>query len=192
MNLSVVTAGHVHTDALEPLTRHLTRLEQIVTNLPARAVFADMRSELNRAIDAAANDWILILRERETIDGALADEIARVSDGAAWGYRIRTVPLYCGKPLRLSDSGELRLFHRRHLLRRGELMVEGSVVWMENALHAMTFASTEEHREYLEKHAVPHSLVRRLLLFARSARTLDANTLRYIWIDAGYDRSQAG
>ena len=47
------------------------------------------------------------------------------------------------------------------------------------------------HREYLEKNGVPHSLLRRLLLFVHHVvvtRAHDANTLRYLWIEAGYDQ----
>ena len=86
-----------------------------------------------------------------------------------------------------SDAGELRLFHRRHLLRRGELGVQGTVVRLRSPLQARTFDSAAEHREYLAKHAVPHSSLRRMLLFLRNARTFDANTLRYLWIEAGFD-----
>jgi len=187
--LSVVALGHIHTESIEPLTAHLTHLEQVMTNLAPRVELGDMRSELNRAIDAAAHDWILILREREFVDGSLAGEIAASMKAAdAWGFRIRVVPLYAGKPLRLgSDAGELRLFHRRHLLRRGELGVQGTVVRLRSPLQARTFDSAAEHREYLAKHAVPHSSLRRMLLFLRNARTFDANTLRYLWIEAGFD-----
>ena len=189
--LSVVALGHIHTESIEPLTAHLAHLEQVMTNLAPRVELGDVRAELNRAVDAAAHDWILILREREFVDAALAAEIAVSMNAAdAWGFRIRVAALYAGKPLRLgSDAGDVRLFHRRHLLRRGELGVQGTVVRLKNTIKARTFDSTEEHREYLSKHAVPHSSVRRMLLFLRNARTLDANTLRYLWIEAGYDQS---
>lgn len=189
-DLSVVALGHIHTESIEPLTAHLTHLEQVMTNLPPRVDLASARAELNRAVDAAAHDWILILREREFVDRDLAAEIAAsMQTSDAWGFRIRAQPLYSGKPLRLgSDAGELRLFHRRHLLRRGELGVQGTVVRLKMPLQARTFDSPREHREYLAKTAVPHSSLRRALLFLRNARTLDANTLRYLWIDAAYDK----
>jgi hypothetical protein len=188
--LSIVSLGHVHTEAFEPLTQHLTRLEQVVTNLDPRAVLAETRAELNRAVDAAANDWIFVMREREVLDAPLAAEIAgAIADPRAWGFRITTVPLYAGRPLRLGADGELRLFHRRHLLRKGEPQVEGSVVRTEHALHAITFESAAAHRAYLEKTAVPHSLPRQALIFLRNARTLDANTLRYLWVEAGFDQA---
>jgi hypothetical protein len=191
MELSVVSLGHLHTTSIEPLTAHLAHLEQVMTSLAPRVELASVRAELNRAIDAAAHDWILIVREREFVDGALATEIASVMQAAdAWGFRVRVVPLYAGKPLRLGgDAGEVRLFHRRHLLRRGELGVQGTVVRLRNAMYARTFDSSAEHREYLAKNAVPHSWLRRALLFVRNARTFDANTLRYVWIESGYDQS---
>src|SRR5438128_2841723 len=166
MELSVISLGHIHTESIEPLTAHLTRLEQVVTNLGPRVDLANARAELNRAVDAAAHDWILIVREREFIDAALASEVAAsMSAAEAWGFRIRVAPLYAGKPLRLgSDPGELRLFQRRHLLRRGELTVQGTVIRLRNALKALTFDSSEEHRAYLEKRGVPHSSLRRVLL----------------------------
>jgi hypothetical protein len=192
LQLSIITLGHVHTAAFEPLTQHLTRIEQVVVDLPPRSVFAEKRAELNRAIDAAANDWVLILREREEVDGALAAEIAAAMTAAkAWGFRVRVAPIYAGKPLRLGDAaGEIRLLQRRHLIRRGELAVQGSVVRLEHPLRAMTFQSAAAHRAYLARSGVPHSSLRRGLLFLRNARTLDANTLRYLWIDAGYDQGR--
>jgi hypothetical protein len=185
-SLSVITHGHVHAEALEPLTRHLSRLEQVVTNLEPRVAIAEHRAEINRAIDAAANDWVLIMREREMIDERLAAEIAGAGD--AWGYRIRTTPMYAGRPLRISGDGELRLFHRRHLLRR-EWNVEGPTIRFSNAFHAITFESAQQHREYLATHATPQSPVRRMMTFLANARTLDGNTLRYIWIEAGFTSS---
>jgi len=190
--LSIITFGHIHTEAIESLTPHFSRLEQLVTDLAPRVALGEKRAELNRAIDAAAHDWILILREREFVDAALAGEIAASINAAdAWGFRLRVLPLYSGKPLRLgSDPGEVRLFHRRHLLRRGDLGVQGTVIRLKNSLRARTFDSSDEHRAYLEKHGVPHSWLRRALLFLRNARTFDANTLRYLWIEAGFDHGE--
>jgi hypothetical protein len=190
MELSIVTLGHIHTDAIESLTPHCSRIEQLVTDLAPRVSFAEKRAELNRAIDAATSDWILILREREFVDAALAEEIARkIAAADAWGFRIRVTPIYAGKPLRLgSDAGELRLFHRRHLIRRGDFAVQGTVIRLQHPLMARTFDSAEEHRAYLEKRGVPHSSLRRALLFLRNARTFDRNTLRYLWIEAGFDQ----
>ena len=193
ISLSIITLGHVHTDALTALSPYFSKLEQLVLDVHPRSVLADKRAELNRAVDAGSSDWLLIVREPETIDDALAKEIAAaVTDAKAWGFRIRTQPLYRGKALQLGDrAGEVRLFHRRHFLRRGEPAVQGTVIRLANALQAITFESADAHREHLAKEAAPHSLLRRVLLFLRDvagSRTLDANTLRYIWIEAGFDR----
>lgn len=189
--LSIVTLGHIHTEAIESLTPHCSRIEQLVTDLQPRVSFSEKRAELNRAIDAASSDWVLVLREREFVDTGLAGEIARVIAAAdAWGFRMRVVPMYAGKPLHLgTHAGELRLFHRRHLIRRGDFAVQGTVIRLQHPVLARTFESAEEHRAYLEKRGVPHSSLRRALLFLRNARTFDRNTLRYLWIEAGFDQS---
>jgi len=195
VQLSIVTLGHVHAEDLAPLTHRFDRLEQLVLDINPRAAINDHRAELNRAVDAATGDWILVIRERETVDEALAKEISElVSDNPrAWGFRIRTTPLYAGAPLKLGDeAGELRLFHRRHLLRRGDVLVQGTVIRAQHAFQAITFASADEHREYLAKKTAPHSALRHVLLFASyvaAAGTLDRNTLRYLWIEAAFDHA---
>lgn len=196
--LSIVTLGHVHADDLVALTPYFSRIEQLVLDVPPRDALARHRAEFNRAVDAATADWVLVLRERETLDDELAKEIAHAAaDAKARGFRIRSVPMYAGQPLRIGDaSGEVRLFHRRYYLRfanKGEwqeIMVQGSVVRLTNALRSVTFASHEEHRRHLAERAAPHSAIRRALLFLRYAmatRTMDRNTLRYLWIEAGFD-----
>jgi len=192
VRLSIITLGHVHTEDLEPLTKKFEHLEQLVLDIPPRDALTKHRAEFNRAVDAATADWMLIVRERETIDDALAQEIVgAAAAGKAWGFRIQSVAIYAGAPLRGPQNElELRLFHRRHLLRRGDLAVQGTVVRLEHPLRSITFASAEEHRGYLAKQGVPRSLPRRLLLFVRyilGARARDRNTLRYLWIEAGYD-----
>jgi hypothetical protein len=200
VQLSIITLGNVHAEALEPLTPYFTRLEQLVLDVAPRDPLAKHRPELNRAIDAASADWLLILREREAIDAALAAEIGKeVKEARVWGFRVRSLPWYADKALRIgNDPGEVRLFHKRHYLRfanRGEwdeLTVQGTVLRLENALRSITFESANAHRDYLGKTGVPHSNVRRALLFVRyalSTRTLDTNTLRYLWIEAGFDKS---
>jgi hypothetical protein len=192
MRLGVITLGHVHEGELAALTPHLEHLEQLVLDVPFTAPLTKHRGELNRAVDAASDDWLLIVREREVVDEAIAGEIAAAMRAqTAWGFRIRSVPMYAGKPLRIGvDEGELRLFHRRHLLRRGDIGVQGTVVRLNNVLRSISFDSADAHRDYLAKNGVPHSLLRRLLLFVHHAlatRAFDRNTLQYLWIEAGYD-----
>jgi hypothetical protein len=199
MRLSIITLGHVHTEDLEPLTKIFEHLEQLVLDVPPRDEVAKHRAEFNRAVDAAGTDWILVVRERETIDDALAKEILQtVTDAKARGFRIRSIPFYRNAPLHLTrdKGGEVRLFHRRNYMRfanKGqwdEITVQGSVVRLANAFRSVTFATAEEHRAHLAERAAPHSAVRRALLFASYAiatRARDANTLRYLWIEAGFD-----
>src|SRR6185436_1465059 len=195
MRLSIITLGHVHTEDLEPLTKTCTHIEQLVLDIAPRDALAGHRAEFNRAVDAATADWILIVRERETVGEALAKEILDVATAAkARGFRIRSVPFYAGKALHLTrDDGEVRLFHRRNYMRYAnkgqwdEVTVQGSVVRLANALHSITFATYDEHREHLAKQAKPLSFVRRGLRFLRyvaGTHARDANTLRYLWIEA--------
>lgn len=198
LQLSVITFGHVHADELNPLTPHFSRLEQIVLDIPPRDAIAKHRAELNRAVDAATNDWVFVMREREVVDEALAAEIAGATAAAqARGFRIRSVPMYSGKPLRIGDRSEVRLFHRRYYMRYAnkgewdEVTVQGTVMRLARVLRSITFESAAAHRAELEKTRIPHSGLRRTLLFLRDAiatRTLDPNTLRYIWTEAGFDR----
>lgn len=199
--LSIITLGHVHAEELTALTTHFQGLEQLVLEIPPRDELAKHRPEFNRAIDAATNDWILIIREREIIDDALAEEIAQAAHEAkARGFRIRSVPFYRGRQLRIGgDGGEVRLLHRRYYMRyanKGEwqqLAIQGSVVRLANILRSNSFESAEAHRAQIERlGGVPHSSLRRMLLFLRyaaAARTLDGNTLRYLWIEAAFDQS---
>lgn len=194
MQLSIVTLGHVHEQDIAALTPHFTRIEQLVLDIAPREPLARHRAEFNRAVDASTNDWLLVMREPETIDETLAAEIsAAITAANAWGFRIRTLPLYAGRPLRLRlDEGEVRLFHRRHYLRREEeTSIQGTVVRMQHPFQAVTFESSAAHREYLARTATARSAARRALLFLRDAmatRTADANTLRYIWTEAGFDK----
>ena len=192
-HLSVVTLGHVHVDDITALTPHFQKVEQLVLDVAPRDELTKHRAELNRAVDAASGDWIFIVRERESVDDALAREIAAATQaGKARGFRVRSIPFYAGKPLRIGTSAELRLFHRRYYMRFAtEMQVQGTVVRLEQPLRSQSFATSEEHRAWLEKNAVPHSWLRRMLLFAHDAvvtRARDANTLRYLWIEAGFDK----
>lgn len=196
--LSIITLGHVHEEDIVRLSPHFSRIEQLVLDVAPRDPLSKHRAEVNRAIDAATADWVLIVREREVIDEALAKEIGDAAVGAkARGFRIRATPFYAGAPLHLKpEEGEVRLFHRRYYLRfanKGEwneLMVQGTVVRLANALRSITFTSTDAHRQYLAENAKPKSAIARLFRFAAywlSTRVFDRNTIRYLWIEAGYE-----
>jgi hypothetical protein len=197
MRLSIVALGDVHAEDLQPLTTRFEHIEQLVLDIPPRNPLSAHRAEFNRAVDAASADWVLIVRERETVDDALAQEIVDSASAAkARGFRIRSVPYYTGAPLRLMhDEGEVRLFHRRNYMRYAnkgewdEVTVQGSVVRLANAFRSVTFATADEHRAHLASQGVPQSRVRRTLQFAGyalAARTRDANTLRYLWVEAAF------
>jgi hypothetical protein len=196
LQLGIVTLGHVHSDDLNALTTRFSKLEQLVLDIPPRDALSKHRAEFNLAVDAASTDWMLVVREREVVGDALADEIvAAIREGKARGFRIRSVPMYCGAPLRFGvDESEVRLFHRRYYLRfanKGKwesLMIQGTVMRLQNALHSVTFATPEEHRADVEKAGRPRSRVARAFHFLRDVlgtRTFDRNTLRYIWIESG-------
>lgn len=195
MRLAVVALGHVHAEDLAALTTRFEHIEQLVLDVPPRHEIVKHRAEFNRALDAASTDWVLVVREREQVDDALAQEVADAMKAAkAWGFRIQSIPYYTGKPLRIGrDDGELRLMQRRHVLRRGELGVQGTVVRLANAFRSVTFASEDEHRAFLAERAKPRSSIRRALRFVRyviGTRTRDKNTLRYLWVEAGFSAGE--
>lgn len=196
-SLSIVTLGDVHSEHLMPLSERFDRLEQLVLDVDPRDPLSRHRAEFNRAVDAASHDWILIVRERERIDEELASAIAAAAnDAKAWGFRVRVVPHYAGKPLLIGASeGEVRLFHKRHYIRyanKGEwedVSVQGTIVRLPPVFRTTTFESSAEHRAYLQQSGTRHSRARQLFVFLRNAigtGTIDRNTLRYLWIEAGF------
>ena len=198
LQLSIIALGHVHAEDLAQLTPHFQRIEQLVLEIAPHEPLSRHRAEFNRALDAATSDWILVVRERETIGEALAAEIVAAAEGArARGFRIRSVPYYAGKVLRLgTGDGEVRLFHRRYYMRYAdkgewqELMIQGTVVRLSETFRSVTFPSWQAHREHLAAMASPQSGWRRVLMFLRyvaGTRAHDANTLRYLWTEAAFD-----
>jgi hypothetical protein len=199
MRLSLIALGDVHAEDLQPLTTRFEHIEQLVLDIPPRADLSKHRAEFNRAVDAASADWVLIVRERERIDDALAQEIFDAASAAkVRGFRLRSTPIYAGQPLHVTrgDGGEVRLFHRRNYMRYAnkgewdEITIQGTVVRLANAFRSITFATPDEHREHLAAKGVRQSIVRRVLRFASyviATRACDANTLRYLWIEAGFD-----
>ncbi|HVT43446.1 MAG TPA: hypothetical protein VMT00_03570 [Thermoanaerobaculia bacterium] len=204
--LTLIAVGNVTAENVSELTPFFEPIEQIDLPLERGAVLSESKGEVNRALAAAASPWILILRNRETVSAPLASEIFRAVTSArtAWAYRIRSLTLYRNRPLELGparDEGEVRLVHQRHCrfdprLRGSEMKVEGPVIRLHGVLESRTFASSLEHRNHLERKGVPHSLLRRLLLFAKNALLTRAwlgktNTLVWLWIEAGYDMADA-
>jgi len=202
--ISILSLGSVDARSIETLAKFFPLIEQIDSGLGPDALLTDHAAALNRAIDGASGNWILILRGRETIDPSLAGELASaVSEPPlAWGYRIASVAVYCGRALRFGrDKGEIRLFQRRHarfdLRAPGrEMKVQGTVIRIMHPLRMITFESAADHQRHLAERGVPHSLLRRLLLFSRNAIVTgslwrSATSLRYLWIEAGYDSGRS-
>jgi hypothetical protein len=200
--ISVLALGHVTTDVTENLVRRVGAIEQIDLRLERDSAIAGHVAEINRAIDAATCDWVLIVRAHESIGVRLAEEIA-ASIGAsprAWGYRVRTQPTYRGAPLDLQapDEGELRLLHRRHarFLPGGELKVQGTVIRTREPLEASSFASDAEHERWLAEQGQRRGLLGRLGTFIVDAARCGPfragrNGLRYLWVNAGWKRGGA-
>lgn len=199
--ISVFVMGRVFAADLEALGASFHPVEVVELNLDPAAPLGKHQSTLRSAVNAAASDWILLLRSGERIAGEVAGELADAAADPprAWGFRIRVQRLYCGRPLRLGDEreGEIRLFHRRHARfdprDRGEMNIEGAVIRLGGDLVRPTFESAAEHRAALSQRGVPHSLVRRILLFARATVANGAlwkgrTSLRYLWIEAGWDK----
>jgi hypothetical protein len=199
--LSVLCLGHITGEAIAPLLESFGGLELAEVPLPADTRLEDQPADINRAIDAARSHWVLILRGGEMVSEELAREVAAsaIEPPLAWGFRIRSETVYAGRPLRLGkkSEGEVRLVHRRHArfdLRTpgAEIKVQGPVIRMKGTLRRHSFDSLEQHRRFLEREGVPHSLPRRILLFARDAVVTGSlwrgmTTLRYLWLEAGYD-----
>ncbi|HSN67609.1 MAG TPA: hypothetical protein VLV48_00065 [Thermoanaerobaculia bacterium] len=198
--VTVFTLGALAPPATEPLNAHFSAVEVLPLELPPGASLAASQPALRAAVNRAANDWILILREGERVTPAAAAAMgAAVPDPpTAWGFRLKIQPSCGGRPLRLESalSGEIRFFHRRHarfdLRGRGaEMNVEGTVLRLREPIEREMFASDDAHRAWLARTGVPQSTLRRALLFARravAARALgSAPTLRYLWDEAGWD-----
>lgn len=199
--LSILAAGKVSLEDFAALSPFFDSVELLDLMISASDPLDARKTEINRAVDGASSPWILILRERETVDAALARELSDASGEApaAWGFRVRSVRFYCGEPLRLGrdDGGEIRFLHRRHCRfdpksEVREMKVEGPVLRLRTPLRVTTFASPEEHRAFLDETAIPHSSLRQVLLFAQRAISSGAwrghlAALRFLWIEAGYD-----
>lgn len=199
--ITVFVLGAMEGGAADALDAHF-EVEQRSSALGPDAALGSQQSTLRAEVNLAGSDWILLLREGERVSGELAREIESVTADPprAWGFRLRTVTTYGGKPLRMDQvsASEIRLYHRRHARfdlrdRRKEMNVEGAVVRLASPLLRAGWSDSAEHRAFLRENAVPHSFVRRALLFlndvVRHRALFSAPTLRYLWIEAGWDRA---
>jgi len=198
--LTILSLGPLNSEAVAPLGQAGLAIEVIELDEKPGSPLSESGAALNRALEAATHSWILMLRKGEGVSSELAAEIAHVAveNPGSWGFRLRTIPFYAGRPLVLGErsEGEIRLIHRkrcRFVKGKPEVNVPGTVVRLSEALRQETFSSFEEHRSFLAAHGVPHSLLRRILLFSRNAIGTGAlfrswTTMRYLWVEAGFDR----
>lgn len=197
--LTILSLGPPGSDDIAALGQAGFAIEVIELEERRGSPLSESSAALNRAFEAATHSWILILRKGERVSSDLAAEIAHVAveNPGSWGFRLRTVPFYSGRPLLLGkhSEGEIRLVHGkrcRFVKGKPEVNVPGTVVRLSGALRQQTFSSPKEHSRFLAAHGVPHSLLRRILLFSRNAIVTGAvfrswTTLRYLWVEAGFD-----
>ena len=195
--LSIIALGRTTAGHVGHLVAFFPKVEQLE---PRSASGRPALQDVTRAVDAATNDWILLLEDDEVVDSALAREISDAASATprAWAYRIRREVMYRGGPLRLGGEpeAEVRLFHRRHgrvtaIDPSPSVKVQGTVVRFRQALFRVTFESAEAHRSYLRSHGTKRSLPGRVLIFAWSAAggrliLRGRRALQYAWIEAGY------
>jgi hypothetical protein len=157
---------------------------------------------INDAIDRASA-WLLILRPGEHVSPELTEEIARivVDPPSVSACRIVVMELSGGRPLwrrNRREGGEIRLLHTkrgRFVKKEGRwvMQIRGTVVRAGKELTRVVWSSEEEHRRHLEAVGVPHSTLRRVLVFAgalwRERRRLTRTAVRAIWLDAGWDHA---
>lgn len=193
--LSVVVLGYASGDSVSALG---VESEVIGTALPADAVVVNHTEELNAVMLRAKHDWLLVLREGERINTALAEEIEEAIRGTrAWGYRLGVDFIYCGTVINRRDTvGEIRLVHRRHARFKPnpgarEMFVQGTVVRLQHRLRRVLFETAREHREALEATSERCGALERMRAFLHAAwreRLFGGRLVaaRYWWVESHY------
>ena len=112
--VTVFTLGAVTPRAIEHLGAHFLPVEVLPLELPPDASLAASQPALRAAVNRAAHDWILILREGETVTpaGAAGMRAAVPDPPTAWGFRLKIQPSCGGKPLRLDSQPRFALAFR--------------------------------------------------------------------------------
>ncbi|MBW3566182.1 MAG: hypothetical protein KY459_15850 [Acidobacteria bacterium] len=127
--------------------------------------------------------WTVELPGDSRLDPGLCSELrdlTRAGDGPI----VMTVRReYRGRTLALPPSEEIVMSRPRSC---------GAPRRARNPVIISGWKDSSSHRRELERRFVPHSMIRRILLFVSRAyrsRVLDPNTLRYLWIEAGFDHA---
>lgn len=198
--LAALLLGPVPDSAMQPLRDEGIDLFTIPVPVPAELPLATGGRQLNRFIDEAQSDWIVVLRGGESVGNALAAEIREaIGSDRAWGYRFLVEELYCGVPLpaRERSAGEIRLFHRRRARfvadpGAREMHVQGTVVRLRRPLTFIRYASAEEHAAVLAASGARRNRISHLVRFIREAARSgaifrSASVLRFLWIETQYE-----
>lgn len=196
-SLSVILLGRVPDSALQPLRDAGISVEVITSGEPPSLPLATEGRRLNRLVDGAASDWLLVLREREAVSRDLAAAIASVTASTrAWGYRIAVDEIYRGRRLRRrAGVGEIRLFHRRRARfvadpGAREMMVNGSVVRLHETLVSSSYATARQHAAELRATRAARTRLMQTLTFLRAAPAAAAgggwNAVVYTWVESGF------
>lgn len=202
--LDLISIGPIEPEAIEPLHERFTvASSELESTAPDAFRWSDHASLINSAIDEAPG-WVLLLRAGDRVTASLAVELGRhaTDKPVAWAFRIPVSLLYEGGPLYRSSpgsGGEIRFFHGRRcrFLRKGEtveLQSRGTVIRLERPIERELYRSREDHRTALETNGAPHSLLRTVMVFLSrlwcDRRRLTLRSLRYHWIEAGWDRGR--
>ena len=199
-SIHVISIGSLDPGSFETL-RTLFEVTTTTIDPPEPFSWESVADQVNRAIDEVPG-WVLLVRGGERVSMRLAEEISRLAmdKPVAWAFRIPVSVEYAGRALYRNagrPAGDIRLFHSRRcrFLPKGdrrELQTRGTVMRISVALERVLYATEEEHIAVLERSGVPHSLPRRVAIFLASIwsgrRQLTRSTLRYRWIEAGWDR----
>lgn len=201
--LHVISVGNLGRAAIDALRDHFALSLVEIDRGSSQELFrwSDFADPINREIDEASG-WVLLLREGEVVTPSLAVEIERIAvdKPVAWAFRLESLLHYCGRPLyrrQRKEGGEIRLFHGRkcRFLPRGSTKVlqsRGTVVRIAVPLERDLHDSRESHLRALEAEGVPHSPLRRFLVFLsrlwRDRWRLTGPSVRFHWREAGWDR----
>lgn len=202
--LHVICAGEVDPANLSALADLLELSSETVESDTEKPFdWSALADEINRQIDEVSG-WILLVRPEEVVSASLAAEIADVvsKTPSAWAYRVRTVAHYCGGPLfrpGRKEEGEIRLLHSRRcrFLPRGEkkiLQSRGTVIRLRAHLIRNLFDTPRAHRDELEGKGTRRTVFGKLASFLsgirRDATRLTSRSIRYHWIEAGWEREE--
>jgi hypothetical protein len=187
--LTLLLLGEVPDTALQPLGKAGVDASIVPTPAPASLTLATSGRELNRFIDDATSDWVMVVRSHEAVESELAVEIVEaIRSDRAWGYRLSVDDYYCGALLaRGRSAGEIRLFPGAR-----EMLVQGTVVRLRNSLRRENFATRAEHAAFLSARFPRHSFLGRGVgfvssIFRRGAIFRGWTAIGHAWVESAFN-----